>query len=616
MVKFFAVLLLLGFSGLSQGQEGLRLSHETKTYGVKLSADKPEFESFWVDSLGKGRKWTNGMLQTGSKQTYKTSSKNGFIRYANRQTNASTLFKFGDNHIIVKSVAAGQNAAEPFVLKFRFRGRHPSHATLLGVMEDDGSVKLPTVLHIPGQGTLRITSSSANQKPLRFGYQGSRESLLITFPAASKENPWIHFKLEVVSIYPKQAAIESDARFDGYRRCWLNILQLSSKHRVLANHAGSDVCGLCYHEYSEIAMLTGPLADGVSGPQLLRDSLNRLLAGKKTYAMKGFEFGNYPENSLDTWPSLLTAAHQYYLASKDDKWVRANIDKLLEWGYDSLKTDSNGNGLIEYHQSGNLGECKVRPANWLDCINFGHEDAYSNAIAYRGFRGLSQLAAVAGRKKEAKEFAQAAKKLKGAYYKTFYNPKTGMLAGWKSRDGNLHDYAFVYIQGMAITYGVVDDKEKANKLLDAMLKKMKEVGFDRFDLGLPGNLVNVPNEDYYEKGKSRWGGSNAFEVYENGGASANFTYYTIAALYKLGRKEQADRILFPILKSFNECGFQGTSNNDDITNDWRNDKTNDWRAWDGTPWGYEGFLVDNYFVVKAVLVRQGLIDPELGCWVK
>ena len=599
---------LVGPVKLLAGANYIELSHETRTYGVELAADKPEFAGFWVDSLARGRKWTNGLLRTSSKQTFLTSSDNGWIRYANSQTGASTLFKFEDNYISIKSLAAGGNAAEHFVLKFRFRGRHPAHATLLGVMEDDGSVKLPAVLHIPGQGTLRITGISAAHTPLSLGYQGSTENATITFPAASKENPRMQFRLEVVSIYPKQAAIESDERFDGYRRCWLNTLQLSSRHRMLANHTGSDVCALCYHQYSEIAMLTGPLADGVSGLQLLRDSLNRILAGKKTYAMQGYEHGKYPQTSLDTWPSLLIAAHNYYQASKDDTWVKANIVKLLQWGHESLKTDSNGNGLIEYHQSGNLGDCKVRPANWWDCINFGYEDAYSNALAYRGFRGLAALAAVAGRNKDAKEFAQAAQKLKDAYYNTFYNPKTGMLVGWKSRDGSLHDYAFTFIQGIAITCGVVDDKDKANKLLDAMFEKMRQVGFHRFDLGLPGNLVNVPAEDYYVKAGSRWGGSNAFQVYENGGASGNHVYYTLAALYKLGRKTEADRILFPILKSFNQCRFQGTSSNDN--------ETNDWHAWDGTPWGYEGLLVDNYLVVKAVLVRQGMVDPEWGTFIK
>lgn len=601
---FTALLIFFHSVGFSQPQEK-SLSHETKTYGVELATDKPEFAGFWVDSLGKGRKWTNGMEGEGTERTYRATFENEWIRYTNKQTDGSTSFKFENNSIVIKSIALGGHAADAFTMRFRIRGRHPTHATLLGVMEDDGSVKLPAVLHIPGQGTLRITVDSSEQTLLRLGYDATSEHVTVTFPAASVENPWIKIRLEVVCLYPKVPGIEEDACFDGYRRCWLNILQLSSKHRVLANHAGSEVAGLCYHEYSEIAMLTGSLTDGVSGPQLLRDSMNRILDGKKTYGMPGYPHGDYPQTSLDTWPSLLIAAHNYYLASKDEIWAKTHINELLEWGHASLKTDSNGNGLIEFHQSGNVGECEVRPANWWDCINFGHEDAYSNALAYRGFKGLSQLAAVAGKDHEAQVFEKAAQKLKAAYYPTFHNKETGMLAGWKSRDGMLHDYAFTFIQGMAITYGLVDDENKANRLLDAMLEKLQEVGFSRFDLGLPGNLINVPQEDYYTD-NLRWGGANAFGNYENGGASANHAYYTLAALYMLGRHEDADPILFPILRSFNESSFQGTGNNEN--------KTNDWRTWDGTAWGYEGLLSDNYLAVKAVLVRQGVIDPLWGDW--
>ncbi len=599
-------MLLLSFGVACQDQEGLL--HETKTYGVELAADKPEFAKFWVSSLGDGRRWHNAMLGGNLKQTYRRDVDHGWIIYSPMgHPNANTRFKFEDKRIIIRSEAAEENSVEPFVLKFRFRGVHPAYATLLGVIEDDGSVKLPAVLHIPGQGTLRITGTSAGQKSLNLGYEGTREYAKITFPAGSGENSWTQFVLEVVSIYPPVATIENDMRFDGYRRCWLNILQLSSKHRMLANHTGSDAVGLVYHEYSEIAMLTGDLADGVSGPQLLRDGLNRILAGQKTYGMPGYNQGKYPHTSLDTWPSLLIAAHNYYQASSDHPWVKANIDTLIHWGHQALKTDTNGNGLIEFHQSGNFGECLVRPANWWDCINFGHEDAYSNALAYRAFGGLAQLAEIGGKSDQAKIFEQAARRLKSSYYKTFYNPATGMLAGWKSRDGKLHDYAFTFIQGLAITYGLVDDEHKATGLLNAMLRKIKEVPYERFDLGLPGNLVNIPAEEYYEE-STRWGGSNAFQVYENGGASANHVYFVLAALYKLGLSKEADRILLPILNSFNQCRFQGEGSNGKLTNDWL--------AWDGTPHGYEGLLVDNYLVVKAVLVREDLVDPEWGTWKK
>ena len=71
-------------------------------------------------------------------------------------------------------------------------------------------------------------------------------------------------------------------------------------------------------------------------------------------------------------------------------------------------------------------------------------------------------------------------------------------------------------------------------------------------------------------------------------------YYTVAALYQLGRRKDADAIMFPMLKGFEEGGFQGLGSNG---------MTNDWKAWDGTPHGYEGLLVDGYQALLAVLSR-------------
>ncbi len=589
----------------------------TKSYGVELAADKPEFTNFWLDSLGKGRVLPGGILGDNLEQEYTTDTKKGWVNYYPKgQETAKTCFKFDDNSFLIRSEAKSDNAVEPFTMKFTQKGPNPAFATLLGKIEEDGSVKLPAVLHIPGQGTIRITVKSENNIPLYFGYKGVRDwdhdlrFDKIIFPAASEKCKWIEFKLEVIQIYPKIADIEDDARFDGYRRCWLSIMQLSAERRMLANNVSSTVCGFCYHEYSEIAMLTGQLADGVSGVQILRDSMNRFLDdGELADGMAKQDNPSYPETSLDTWPSLLIAAHNYYQASNDTSWVNRQIEKLLDWGNQSLTTDKNGNGLLEYFQSGNAGDCNYRPANWWDAINFGHEDAYSNALAYRAFRGLAQMAEVAGKEDQSLKFEKAAEKIKASYFKTFYNPETGMLAGWKSRDGKLHDYAFTFIQGMAITYGLIDDVATANKLLDATLKKMKEVEYNRFDLGLPGNLIAIPPEDYFQEFmKPRWDKTrHPFQTYENGGASANHSYFIISAFYKLGRMEEGDMILLPVLDGFNNCRFQGYN---DL------DKSNDWRDWDGTPHGYEGMLVDNYLAVKAVLVRQGLVDLEWGYWKK
>ena len=589
---------------------------ESAWYGVELAATRPLFTSFWIDSLGKRRVWPNAMIDPGlDGPAYRRVERDGWIGYeSTSRPGSATRFLFEPERICIRSEAIDGGQAEPFFLRFSTAGPQPAYATLLGRFAGDGSIQLPAVLHVAGQGTLRLTARSADRRPKTLGYfaiRGRGDYVDIILPAASAACPWVEVDLRVVRIHPDLSAAAEEARLDGFRRCWLNALQLNPEHRMLANHAASDVAAVCYHEYGEIAMVTPQLAPGVTAADLLRQSLDRFFAGKQAYCMPGYDKGDYPHASLDTWPSIVTACHQYFLASGDLDWVNTHAGKLTEWGEQILAFDTDGNGLIQYWQSGNRGDWqqhggrRVRPANWWDCINFGHEDAYSNALAYRALRGLAAMMKDAGRAKPAARFQAAASRLKASYYKTFYNPKTGMLAGWKSRDGQLHDYAFTFVQGYAVTYGVVDDPARANGLLDALLRKLDEVGYDRFDCGLPGNLVVVPADDYYDTSR-RWGGSGTFQVYENGGASANHTYFTLAALYKLGRRAEADRILFPILDSFNNCRFQGRG---------EGGLSNDWRAWDGAPHGYEGMLVDNYLVVKAVLVRAGRVDPTWGNWI-
>ena len=145
---------------------------------------------------------------------------------------------------------------------------------------------------------------------------------------------------------------------------------------------------------------------------------------------------------------MLIAAREYVAGSDDQAWLKANYAGLKDWTEKMLATDRDGNGLIKYHMSGNSGcwrpkDAKspvINPSNWWDDIGFGHEDAYANALAYRALRGMEELAGRLGKADDAARWRAAADKLRAAYFKTFYNPATGVLAGWRSADGQLHDY--------------------------------------------------------------------------------------------------------------------------------------------------------------------------------
>jgi hypothetical protein len=579
---------------------------------VELAQDQPAFIALAVDSLGKN-KLSVSPLQPLAKPGKEYELSRIGSRFEYRPVGAPSgappawTFEFSARRMVLHSSYSGENPPPSLVLNFN---PHVNHATLLGLMNDDGSVRLPALLHLPDQGTFRVTSS-AGQGPA-LGYDALRypdaqqadDYVKVTFPAASADLPQLEYTLEVVAIHPGSPELERDPLFDGFRRNWLNIFQLNPRLRVLANHAASDPCAFTVFEYSSVAERTPPLAPGLTALDLIRQTLDRYLSGMKAYGMAGYT----PNDSttrydyLDTYPSLLIAAWDYVRGSNDEAWLEKNYAGLKAWTTKMLAMDQDGNGLLEYPASGNSGswteQITLRPANWWDTIGFAHEDAYSNALAHHALLGIAEMARRANRPEDAQLYASCAEKLRAVYFDTFYNPATGVLAGWRSADGKLHDYYFTFVNGAAITYGLVP-RDKANQIMDRLLAKMKEVGYTHFEYGLPGNLIPIRREDYVDHDKRFGGpekedGSDGFQIYENGGATACYAYFTIQALYQLGRHEEADAILFPMLHAFEQGGFQGRASNG---------MTYDWKAWDGTPHGYEGLLVDGYQALMAVLSR-------------
>ena len=74
--------------------------------------------------------------------------------------------------------------------------------------------------------------------------------------------------------------------------------------------------------------------------------------------------------------------------------------------------------------------------------------------------------------------------------------------------------------------------------------------------------------------------------YENGAATLSQTRHFIGALQRVGRGEDADRLLTAMLERLADgSAFGGCSTGVD------------WRMWDGTRCGYEGLLTDQFGVL-------------------
>jgi hypothetical protein len=580
-------------AGMALAQPGFPVyagKEESSFLKVVRDPNFPQLSFFSVDSLGKDQLRKNVI----SKEDANNSCTGWKLTSAQKTFSLTTEFEEG--------------CSQPFVIKIN---QHVNHATFLGRIGGvNGEIKLPGIMHLPDMGTFRVTCNVPYQKVLVDAKRFIDEPFVrIRFPAATADAIQKIYSFEVVTIYPDADDIV-DARYDCFKKNFISIFQLNPFLRKLANNSASDACAFTLYKYSEVALYTPPLAEGLTALDLIRETLERYLSGDKGYGLLGYDYDktwDIPKspsscNSLDSYPSLIIAACNYFKGSGDKEWFGNNYAVIKEWSKEMLDCDSDGDGLLEFCLSGDSGSWKgdksMRPANWWDTIGFGHKDAYSNALAYRALVLLEEVNTALGKTEEAAFFHSKAAQLKRIYSSTFYNPDTGVLAGWKSADGMLHDYYFTFVSGVAICYDLLE-LSLANDIMDKLLSKMKQVGFVNFELGLPGNLIPVIRADYTDLlpevgGGKRADNADGFQIYENGGATACFTYFTIHALQKLGRKRDADAILMPLLKSMSEGNFQGRC---------ANGRSKDWKTWSGECWGYEGFLVDNYMFLLT-LVRH------------
>jgi hypothetical protein len=307
---------------------------------VGFSRSAPAFTVFTLDALGQGKLVGNPVLATTNPPVGAlkfVAGKRGAFAYVAEAANAENLPAWEvvcrEKTLKLRSRFVPGVSNPPFVLKF---DQKANHATLLGLMEPgEPRVALPCVLHLPDLGSVRIRS---NVKGAKLDYDARRRMkprlVEIAFPPATAARPDVEYRLEVAAIYPKLPGIEKDARFDGFRRNYLNIFQLNPRVWMLANNASSDPCAFTLFEYSEVALRAPPLVDGLTMLDLIRMTLDRYLADGKGYGQVGYgslnpgeadigEWGS-PYDSADSYPSLLIAACNYVQGAKDWKWARVN----------------------------------------------------------------------------------------------------------------------------------------------------------------------------------------------------------------------------------------------------------------------------------------------------
>ena len=201
------------------------LKFQSAMVRAELSANRPTFVWLGVDSLGTEKLGENMMLPLEEpSQRYEVSRKDQTFIYQLAEAKGTPLwaFEFSEPGFVIRSAYSPKLSLKPLVPNFTI----DSHTTLLGLLSEFGTVRLPALLHFPHHGTFRVTTT-AQRGTLGYDAMHSEESFVkASFPPANAEQKEIEYNFEVAAIYPEagRERIEDDARYDAYRRDFLSVL--------------------------------------------------------------------------------------------------------------------------------------------------------------------------------------------------------------------------------------------------------------------------------------------------------------------------------------------------------------------------------------------------------
>jgi len=468
---------------------------------------------------------------------------------------------------------------------------------------ETGLLELPALLHAPRFGTLRLAASNGHAlwrcdafRPLdmttgelKLGEIPQPEGHYL-LPAGKFECE-LHFVLARPDLptaedtpIPVVAALQ---------KCAFTALTYRPDTATFSNNGASMHCPICMDNWSALTTRMPKLLPHLHAVDMLRDSLERWLDGGQGYTsgnmLQHGVFHEAEDEYLLTGAACLLGLGEYLQHSGTTTWLRDYRAPIQRQLAKMRGRDLDGDGLIESRYRTGVSGTSQWSTCWFDVVSFGWKDAFSNAILYRALIVLAEILP----KLEAAELgaglAEWAAELRQNFRPAFYNPKTGWLAGWRCAENKLHDYAFLFVNGAAVSCGLLD-VEEARVIMARLWQETKRVAMPDPLLGLPGNLWHIPDADLADIMQGY-----PLGYYQNGGRTMAQSRHFVNALYCVGMKAEADELLSRLCEGLAR-GLVFGGNKSGV----------DWRFWDDRPCGYEGLLTDQFGVLASALARFGV----------
>ncbi len=598
------------------------LDIRTRWYRLVLDKSRPQILNLSWDSLGQGELGVNFLQKSGACPVLDPIFQNPVPPGTSTLTCTGNVFHYEPVEVAPGayeqvSIRAGERGFDlglaatanhttmmrGGLFRFHFAANQTPTTFVCRPSEIMNYVATPAYLAAPDFGTAYITRTGDRaafyRKPSAL-FPASTYWVDITphQPAAEDglneigPKPWrvtMHFEIE--SPKPLPALTGNDPRLKRLSKYSLDMVQWRPDTGIIGNSVMSVNCGLAILFYAEEAVFAPRLKDGISAMALVGASVDRYFQGAPGYQM--------PARNVcaPDWSSSRETAAYLVISAWYDIRTIGGLKQLRRWLEpleclaDHIESQFGPDGLVYY---------RGRRTMWFDTYKFQGADAYSNAADYRAFRCMADLETLADRPGMARRYRDDADRIQAVYVKLFYNPQTGVLAGWRAENGQLHDYMFPWVNGFAIYQGLVPT-EKAKAILQVLLSKLEKIGFHSYHLGLPTNLTPMSPSDYIPHtsgAPKRADGTDTWQVYMNGGATPALEYYVIQALYQTGQYEDAERLLWPLMESYEKGTFNAGIQLPHQKQ--RNPVGSAFYRWDGSHGAGEGYLPENWDGVEAL----------------
>jgi hypothetical protein len=468
----------------------------------------------------------------------------------------------------------------------------------------NGYVQLPALIAADAGGclTVRLLEGSGALHTESYRESEARSLGFVLAPADSADAPPVIpagtqravFELTPGALLPVPAEQEA-ALSRGLKTAWTaGFSAFRPEFGGFSNNAISTNCHVNQHVAFDFAAFTARPPIGPDPLELVKFSVGRPL-------LDGGGYGYHRNLYLDSDPILLSGAGRVVQLSRDRAWlgqvgpgIKAAAQRILG------NFDANEGMIVCRALSGNTGSHRWS-SNAMDVIGFGHIDAYVNAWSYRGLRNAAVLLPALGDPGLAGKCADTAAAIEGSYARQLVNPETGWVAGWRSRDGELHDYGFMWINAVACAFGVLD-AAATRRVLEALEAARHEVFPESGYLGLPLNLRPIAADDHmlprlgYEL-------KPTYENYTDGALSPIFTNYYIRALSIHGFARECRVLVDSLEAGFADGMFHGPYGTG-----------KEFMTWTGADSGYEGTFGPNFGPLYAIAVERGAIIPPDPEW--